>query len=546
MQNKPNLKLSLIIGILLAVTGIIGQPLVVQANQVVAQNASEITDQTPMTAVVPDQTFQQILAERLDKPVEAVTVGDLATISYLEIPIWGGKIKQLPQNFEGIQYLNHLNRLNIAAALASDGAPDDIDLSKIADIPSLQNLEISGIFVPSERMPDFSKLTNLDTLALYQLITAAPGYEYQKIDNQIFEKMMGLPNLTSLTIEGTNIDSIAALPAIKASSPLTKLDLSENKISDFSPLGTMNLQGMDIDISLQKWGSRYYEIPRSSLHYDQQTHLLTIPADQLRGIGTLFNGEKSWMGKLAYDLGSLDISGELKETDDGWQTDQPLTQSQFSQLSSLSVRFNGNLDLPTPPGVNSFQQGNNIFANYITIEPDAGQPVTVYYRDENGDDLAPAETLTGSVGQNYQTTAKEFPDYQLKKVAGNTTGQFSEQPQTVTYVYTKQQADQGTVTVKYQDAHGQDLLPPLTLTGQVGTDYQTTACEIPNYKLRTVQGSQLGKFTSDEQTIIYQYEQLASDPFKPEPTPTPTDEPGNQKPGLLQVPESLLETIDNP
>ncbi|WP_054690229.1 MucBP domain-containing protein [Fructilactobacillus florum] len=115
----------------------------------------------------------------------------------------------------------------------------------------------------------------------------------------------------------------------------------------------------------------------------------------------------------------------------------------------------------------------------------------------------------------------------------------------MTYVYTKQQADQGTVTVKYQDAHGQDLLPPLTLTGQVGTDYQTTACEIPNYKLRTVQGSQLGKFTSDEQTIIYQYEQLASDPFKPEPTPTPTDEPGNQKPGLLQVPESLLETIDN-
>ncbi|WP_369403773.1 MucBP domain-containing protein [Fructilactobacillus florum] len=124
------------------------------------------------------------------------------------------------------------------------------------------------------------------------------------------------------------------------------------------------------------------------------------------------------MGKLAYDLGSLDISGELKETDDGWQTDQPLTQSQFSQLSSLSVRFNGNLDLPTPPGVNSFQQGNNIFANYITIEPDAGQPVTVYYRDENGDDLAPAETLTGSVGQNYQTTAKEFPDYQLKKGCG--------------------------------------------------------------------------------------------------------------------------------
>ena len=63
--------------------------------------------------------------------------------------------------------------------------------------------------------------------------------------------------------------------------------------------------------------------------------------------------------------------------------------------------------------------------------------VTVHYKDEFGNTIAPDEILSGYVGDGYTTEAKNISGYTLKTRPDNATGFFSTFPQDVTYIYTK-------------------------------------------------------------------------------------------------------------
>ncbi|MBC6369784.1 BspA family leucine-rich repeat surface protein [Lactobacillus kullabergensis] len=63
--------------------------------------------------------------------------------------------------------------------------------------------------------------------------------------------------------------------------------------------------------------------------------------------------------------------------------------------------------------------------------------VTVHYKDEFGNTIAPDEILSGYVGDGYTTGAKNISGYTLKTRPDNATGFFSTSPQDVTYIYTK-------------------------------------------------------------------------------------------------------------
>ena len=75
-----------------------------------------------------------------------------------------------------------------------------------------------------------------------------------------------------------------------------------------------------------------------------------------------------------------------------------------------------------------------------TKTPVAGGNVTAKYVDENGNPIADDVIASGNVGDPYSTTQKDVPGYTFKEVQGNPTGSFTDQNQTVTYVYTKNPA----------------------------------------------------------------------------------------------------------
>ena len=71
-----------------------------------------------------------------------------------------------------------------------------------------------------------------------------------------------------------------------------------------------------------------------------------------------------------------------------------------------------------------------------------------------GNKLIDNITLKGNIGQPYTSEQKEIEGYTFKEVQGNPTGIFTDQAQTITYVYTKLPVKGETVTVKYTGDDG--------------------------------------------------------------------------------------------
>nr|WP_281346954.1 MucBP domain-containing protein [Weissella coleopterorum] len=69
--------------------------------------------------------------------------------------------------------------------------------------------------------------------------------------------------------------------------------------------------------------------------------------------------------------------------------------------------------------------------------------VTAKYVDENGKEIAKSEVQSGNIGDKYKTEQKKIAGYTFKEVQGNATGDFTEQAQTVTYVYQKNDNNSG-------------------------------------------------------------------------------------------------------
>ena len=136
--------------------------------------------------------------------------------------------------------------------------------------------------------------------------------------------------------------------------------------------------------------------------------------------------------------------------------------------------------------------------------------MTVKYQDEEGETLADDEILSGNIGENYTSEKKTITGYTFKEVQGNPTGPFTDQPQTVTYIYTKSPVPAADVTVKYQDTNGKTLANDEKLSGNIGENYTSEQKTITGYTFKEVQGSPTGPFTPQPQTVIYVYTKNAA------------------------------------
>lgn len=78
----------------------------------------------------------------------------------------------------------------------------------------------------------------------------------------------------------------------------------------------------------------------------------------------------------------------------------------------------------------------NIYYVY-TKNPVAGGDVTAKYVDTEGKEISDAVVKSGNIGEDYTTEQKEIDGYTFKEVQGDASGKFTDQAQTVTYVYTQ-------------------------------------------------------------------------------------------------------------
>ena len=139
--------------------------------------------------------------------------------------------------------------------------------------------------------------------------------------------------------------------------------------------------------------------------------------------------------------------------------------------------------------------------------------VTSVYVDEDGNQIDIPETQSGlgKLGLPYTTTRKTIPNYTLVSVPSNENGTFVPGPQTVTYVYRRN--DAGDVTVYHKSVYdNSDLSTPTVLDGtrKLGLPYTTTPETYSDFEIATVPSNATGTFVNGSQSVTYLYKRKQS------------------------------------
>ena len=115
-----------------------------------------------------------------------------------------------------------------------------------------------------------------------------------------------------------------------------------------------------------------------------------------------------------------------------------LTQKEVGSNSEINSKFDGETnetDVITKLNGTDLPELtiSNVNAGLISRKTS----VLVKHVDEEGNNLIEPEIIEGKVGDEYQTQAKDFEEYEVKEIIGNETGQMTTEQITVTYVYKK-------------------------------------------------------------------------------------------------------------
>ena len=197
--------------------------------------------------------------------------------------------------------------------------------------------------------------------------------------------------------------------------------------------------------------------------------------------------------------------------------EEPNEQTQWQQIAT-QVDEEGNTNATV-----KFIEGKNVA--YVRAIDNAGnisdvtklQPETIItgkvivkYQDEEGNSIKQDVTITGKVGTDYSVSEEEINGYEYIEVVGNKEGKYTKEDQEVIFKYKKikEEIETGKVIVKYQDEEGNSIKQDVTITGKVGTDYSVSEEEINGYEYIEVVGNKEGKYTKEDQEVLFKYRKV--------------------------------------
>ena len=297
-------------------------------------------------------------------------------------------------------------------------------------------------------------------------------------------KIGELRQLTYLSMGNCGIKNI---DFIKSLNNLTGLVLPSNAISDVSPSYSYYVSGK------KKQYNFMTQKVSQTIETDQYGEVV-VPEMMLTGV----NGNQVTMTSLASNTVNCSYSNGFFTI----KNLQPGETQDFSYyFKDLSITDSGKFE-----GVATITVVNTL---------KVAEPVTVYYQDTDGNNIAEQKAFSGNVGDDYDVSTPEYkidiPGYTYKEVQGNPTGKLTDQAQSVTYIYTKKPVKEKAkdLTVYYKDTDGNNIAEQKVFSGYVGDDYDVSTPEykiaIPGYTYKEVQGNPTGKLTDQPQSVTYIY-----------------------------------------
>ena len=179
-----------------------------------------------------------------------------------------------------------------------------------------------------------------------------------------------------------------------------------------------------------------------------------------------------------------------------------------------------------------------------------GGNIKVFYVDEeSGEDLVSPKVIDGAgkLGLSYTADVETIENLDLISMPANASGVFTEDEQTVVYVYRRKNA--GNVTIHYVDPAGRSLSADDVLNGsrKLGLPYSTSAIEINGYHFLRSEGNTDGIFRVDDQEVRYIYLKDPSVIIIPNPlipaTPSNVTIPGDRNNDYIIRPNRATPSI---
>lgn len=351
------------------------------------------------------------------------------------------------------------------------------EITNLSGLETATNLSAFSLIKQSD-ITDFSPLEQLTSLTLVTIQT-------RSLNNDNFPDLSKNKKLTSLSLASTSIDS-SLLPKIAQLIQVEILNLDHNKkITTIEPLKSMpKLNSLSIQfcgvtdftvipdfpaldyLAAASQNTGHYDAPtdigRSALTYNEEAQTVFIPFKIMPNRLTNFDGyvppftTSSSTSNTYLDFNEEMVpENQIEITDEGI-TVSDITEEQYKQIESFeyNARLNNSIgSYAQPSGFRLYSISAGSYLHHFNIYDDsAPAPITVRYIDEQGKVLVPEKKLTGFIGESYEVVAETIPYYQVASVEGSVSGEFTENEQTITFVYEK---IKGSVLSHYVDINGE-------------------------------------------------------------------------------------------
>ncbi|OEG12355.1 hypothetical protein BCR25_07400 [Enterococcus termitis] len=351
-------------------------------------------------------------------PTDEVTQEQLDTITTLRASASG---------WEGFQYLTNLNELVIFTGI---GHPEK-DIQYLLPLTQLETLTYDGdggnehTLIPngtSEKssvdLTHFNELLdrgfppNVNFMNL-DIIVPSPAYKY------------AIPN-PFISREGT------ASEELSIESPSSDISYDSEKGLFFTEVddGTMVIPANNLIDELyfadNEWKIQYYFY---MVNFNVQVYGdFVIQADPEISYTVNANiSEETFLSDI-----SADYAAKLPAESDVVITSNFLEVVDFSKPGEYKVQ----LDTELSSTIDSDAKAKPIEVT-VTILPEVSGYITVKYVDTEGNQISDDILKSGIIGEDYTTEKQEIAGYTFKEVQGDPTGKFTNQEQTVIYIYTK-------------------------------------------------------------------------------------------------------------
>ena len=433
----------------------------------------------------------------VDQPGSLALINGINSGDVQEVRFAGSlKVNSASEMFKDLTNLTKITGLeNLDTSATSDMRYMFANCQNLTSIDGIDNLQTTKVTNMSFMFAGCSKLASLDLSSFdtantsyvesmfqdcenLQSIKFSPDFTITKVDD-INRMFSGCSSLTALDLSKFNTSQVKKMIwTFKDCSSLTKLDLSSFDTSNVidmngmfnncSSLKELDLRSFVIDPNIDKgymldglaklntlklgkntyindthlntsgtWvniGNGKEDAPQANNKYPSED--LIAHADDILGDTYIRPGSPITVSYLDTSKRSLtpDISLKGKIGDD-----YKVTAKTIPGYTVKEIPDNATGVFTDQPQNVEFIYSADPESN-STNAPIKAADVTVYYRDENGNQIAPETILQGNVGDGYTTGTVEFPDYTLKVRPENATGFFSTEPQSVTYIYARNNA----------------------------------------------------------------------------------------------------------